>query len=96
MEGRTPSVFGSPVWTIGPSSFSVQLFHTRFQLRKDAWHDWKIGFDSRVLRGGRVSRKFRVYRLKFNNDKKRDKEKKEREREFLCIKKKENFVDRVE
>lgn len=37
-------------------------------------------------------------RLKFNNDKKRDKERKEREREreFLCIKKKENFVDRVE
>lgn len=44
------------------------------------------GFDSRgrltVLRGGRVSRKFRVYRLKFNNDKKRDEEK------FLRIKKK--------
>lgn len=37
-----------------------------------------------------------MYRLKFNNDKKRDKERKEREREFLCIKKKENFVDRVE
>lgn len=37
-----PSVFGSPVWTIGQCSFSVQLF----PITGRCVHEGKIGFDS--------------------------------------------------
>lgn len=77
--------FGRLAHALSPSSCFIRVSNYG-KMRGTIGGKLEGGFDSRgrstVLRGGRVSRKFRVYRLKFNNDKKRDEEK------FLRIKKK--------